>query len=971
MINGTGDTMHDKTSELPNTVLGHFDHPDTLPGLRIIFAAFVLLYGAVAYTDILYFPEDWPLLWVLRFGVVIPLLISTIILSYRSIFKAIQQMYVAVNVFVGGAVIAVMFIWAPHNIIYYGGLFMVLFSGYFILRLRFWYATAVGWGIVLFYFIGALASHGRLDVTSVHAMAYFAGANLIGMIGLKYLENLHRRQVRTGTDLINMNAKLQQSSLENEKQLEQLTQFITENRTLHEQYLEQQAHAQALQTTRKRFEDLARNTKTFYYEINPDGQFTYVSNSIEALLGYHPEQLVGKRRLQDLFPEETRTEDATRLFAATSPASMVEDRLVSLHGAKGQVLWVNTHLHPVIDESGAVCTYQGTAMDMTEKRAVQNALEAVRPMVTQADFGAALADLEGKFVYVNDAFCRMHGYTREALIGQPIAIVHDPLQMPRVDGLIAQLLDHGRYTSEEVWHRKADGTLFPTMMSAALVVQDGKPRYMSATILDITELEQTKTELLDAEKRYRLVSELSNTGVWEFNIEQNYLWCSPEYFSLLGYEVNRFQLAPDNLDETWLDLLHPDDRVKAQQTFARFIAEKPGWLYENRFRMRNASGDYRWIWSRGNFIRDNRDAPTGTIIGTHIDITEQTLKELEIERLSKYDYLTDIPNRRYFQEQLAMFTQPAYYPLAIAIIDVNGLKLVNDSFGHSTGNQMLKQVAAHLDAFKRPTDFVARIGGDEFVLLCPNTDAVQMDTMRQDLNRLISEERIEGIAYSLAFGYDILHTERQNVRDVLKDAENHMYKNKVIFGSSTRNQAVMTILQTLTTKYKEERVHSERVSRYCRQIGEVMQLREEELVELELAGKLHDIGKISIPDHILSKPGPLTEDEWVIMKEHTINGYQILRAADRYSNLAEYAMSHHERMDGNGYPNGLKGKAIPLYARIICVADAYEAMTSDRYYRKGMKVSEAKAELKKNAGSQFDPDIVNIFINKVLKRKQV
>lgn len=280
---------------------------------------------------------------------------------------------------------------------------------------------------------------------------------------------------------------------------------------------------------------------------------------------------------------------------------------------------------------------------------------------------------------------------------------------------------------------------------------------------------------------------------------------------------------------------------------------------------------------------------------------------------------------------------------------------------------MLKQVAKVLDTHKRPQDFIARIGGDEFVMLCPNTDQETMHAIKDALQAVISTQRIEELEYSLAIGYEIKETKHRETRDVLKEAENHMYKNKVLYGSSTRNQAVMTILQTLTTKFTEERVHSERVSRYCRRIGEVMQLREEELIELELAGKLHDIGKISIPDYILNKPGPLTDEEWVIMKEHTINGYQILRAADRYSNLAEYAMSHHERIDGTGYPNGLKGKAIPLYARIISVADAYEAMTSDRCYRKGMLPNQAKAELKKHAGTQFDPDIVKIFVNEVLK----
>lgn len=945
---------------------GHFNDPNTLRSLRLVFVAFALLYAAFAYTDRIYFLDNWQFLWLLRFGLVVPLLISTIILSYRAFFPKIKQLYIAMNMFVGGVVIAIMLMMAPENIVYYGGLFMVLFSGYFIIQLRFWYATATGWGLVLFYLIGMAVTDG-LAMTSLHASLFFAGANLIGMMGLKYLENLNMRQVNASSKVHEMNVKLKEQTEAQRAQLIQLESFIAENRSLNTQFNQKNRLTLELQVVQKRFEDLARQTRTFFFEITSKGHFLYVSESVETLLGYRAEDIVDQYAFHDLFPKDTHALYQTKLDAILSARASHGDFVMPLVAHDQTTIWVNTHFYPVLNQEGTLQSYQGSCLDVSKQRHTQSRFELVRSMVTQAEYGAALANLEGTLVYVNDAFCSMHGYTREELIGQPIAIVHDESQLSHVKALTEKLLESGRFTSEEVGHRHKSGRLFPTVMSASLIKQDGKPAYMSATILDVTELKQAQTDLSDTEKRYRLVSELSTTGVWEFDLIKQSLWCSPEYFHMLGWTDKDFSADPDNLQERWLDLLHEEDKERAQAAFENYCTNKPNTLYENRFRMRTASGDYRWIWSRGSFILDASGQPTDLIIGTHIDITNQRLKELEIERLSKYDMLTEIPNRRYFQEQLVTFDQEAFYPLAIAILDVNGLKLVNDSFGHSTGNRMLKQVAKVLDTHKRPQDFIARIGGDEFVMLCPNTDQETMHAIKDALQAVISTQRIEELEYSLAIGYEIKETKHRETRDVLKEAENHMYKNKVLYGSSTRNQAVMTILQTLTTKFTEERVHSERVSRYCRRIGEVMQLREEELIELELAGKLHDIGKISIPDYILNKPGPLTDEEWVIMKEHTINGYQILRAADRYSNLAEYAMSHHERIDGTGYPNGLKGKAIPLYARIISVADAYEAMTSDRCYRKGMLPNQAKAELKKHAGTQFDPDIVKIFVNEVLK----
>lgn len=187
-------------------------------------------------------------------------------------------------------------------------------------------------------------------------------------------------------------------------------------------------------------------------------------------------------------------------------------------------------------------------------------------------------------------------------------------------------------------------------------------------------------------------------------------------------------------------------------------------------------------------------------------------------------------------------------------------------------------------------------------------------------------------------------------------------KLKLVEGVSARNHTIKAILTTLTEKHELERINSERVSNICYMIGEKMGLNKDSLKELKLSGLFHDIGKISIPDSILFKPDKLSKEEYEIIKDHTKNGYQILRAADAYSDFAEHALYHHEKMDGSGYPDGLKGKDIPLFARIISVADAYEAMTSDRPYRKALPIEKAMQELETFKGTQFDKKIVDIFI---------
>lgn len=349
-------------------------------------------------------------------------------------------------------------------------------------------------------------------------------------------------------------------------------------------------------------------------------------------------------------------------------------------------------------------------------------------------------------------------------------------------------------------------------------------------------------------------------------------------------------------------------------------------------------------------------------ITTVIDVTEQKLREEEIRYISYQDFGTNIPNRRFYTEQLQEMDRNELYPLSLFVMDINGLKLLNDAFGHQSGNEALQKIADALLSVKRDADVVARIGGDEFAMIMPNTTQEEAETIKESLHRLVSQNKINDVQYSLSIGLSVKETKDQLITDIMKFAEEDMYRKKVLEGQSVRNRAILGILSMLTDKYQEEKIHSERVSAYCQKMGEALHLSKEDIEELKMAGMLHDIGKVSIPDSILDKPGKLTDDEWKIMKEHTIYGYNILKAADQYSNLALYALSHHERFDGKGYPRGISGEEIPLFSRIIGVVDAYEAMTADRVYRKAMSNEYAVEELNRCAGSQFDPQIVDMFI---------
>lgn len=358
------------------------------------------------------------------------------------------------------------------------------------------------------------------------------------------------------------------------------------------------------------------------------------------------------------------------------------------------------------------------------------------------------------------------------------------------------------------------------------------------------------------------------------------------------------------------------------------------------------------------------------VIAITRNITERKNNQIYIEYLSYHDHLTGLYNRRFFEEEIKRVDIETNLPLTLAMLDVNGLKLTNDAFGHMAGDKLLTNVAELLKKECRSGDVIARIGGDEFIILFPKTSSAEAAQIVKRIYQTASDTHVDNIILSVSIGWETKSSATQSTDELFIIAEDHMYKKKLIESQSMRNKTIQDIVKTLNTKNERERIHSDRVSAICVKIGKVMNLDLEALKELEVAGLLHDIGKIAISDTVLNKPGKLTAFEYDEIKKHPEIGYQILKSVDAYSSLAEFVLSHHERQDGNGYPRGLTGNNIPLIAKIITLADAVEAMASDRPYRKALSEEEIISELRAHSGTQFDPEIVEIFIRDVWLSEQ-
>ncbi len=343
-------------------------------------------------------------------------------------------------------------------------------------------------------------------------------------------------------------------------------------------------------------------------------------------------------------------------------------------------------------------------------------------------------------------------------------------------------------------------------------------------------------------------------------------------------------------------------------------------------------------------------------------------RNIEISYLSYHDFLTELYNRRFCEEEIKRLDTTRNLPISIIVGDINGLKLINDTFGHDEGDNLLKKAAACIQSACRIDDIVARWGGDEFIILLPKTKKEEAEEVVQRIKQFYSEEQVNGIQVSISFGWDTKQAMEEEITKVFKNAEDDMYRNKTCENESVRSQMINTIINTLHEKSPREEMHSKRVSELCVEIGKEIGLSELEIRMLKVGGLLHDIGKIAIEEGILNKREKLTDQEWNEIKRHPEIGYRILSSSHEMQELAEYILAHHEKWDGTGYPKGLIGEGIPRISRIIALADSYDAMTNERPYRKALHEEIALNEIRKNAGIQFDPEMARTFVEQVLDK---
>jgi diguanylate cyclase (GGDEF)-like protein/PAS domain S-box-containing protein len=470
------------------------------------------------------------------------------------------------------------------------------------------------------------------------------------------------------------------------------------------------------------------------------------------------------------------------------------------------------------------------------------------------------------------------------------------------------------------------------------------------------ERKRAEEKLRESEERFRELAENIREVFYIYEQDMHQIsYISPAYMEIWGRTCESLYQEPKSI---W-DNVHPEDKDRVM----RSLEKKSRGEVEEVYRIVRPDGSIRWIKDRSFPIYDN-SGKMHRIVGIAADITDLKFGEEKLKYLSLHDPLTGLYNRIYFEEEMTRIEKSRSDTVGIISCDVDGLKLVNDTLGHNQGDNLLVAAAGVIQGSFREGDLIARIGGDEFSVVLPNTTDPAVENACQRIQEAVVSYNATNpeLPLSISIGFAVSHGVHRNLKDLFKEADNNMYRKKLYHTQSVRSTIVKTLINTLKARDFATEKHLIRLEKLLVNLAVFIGLPESTTSDLALLARFHDIGKVGISDSILFKKGPLTSEEWTEMKRHCEIGYRIAIAASDLIPIADWVLKHHEWWNGQGYPLGIKGEEIPIECRLLAIAEAYEALTSVRPYRSEFPHAKAVAELLSYSGTQFDPKLLEKFV---------
>ncbi len=687
-------------------------------------------------------------------------------------------------------------------------------------------------------------------------------------------------------------------------------------------------------------------------------KYLYVSKQYLRNLNIKDEDVIGKY-LYDVFPDlPQRWMDS---HARSLKGEVIKENRDCQVLADGTTIYTRFETRPWYNEDGSIGGIVIDSETINEQVEIENELRYEKELAQQyldlAGTIIVVLDKEGNVSLVNKKGCNVIGMDEKDIIGKNWFEHFIPKEIvENVKGVFENVL-----SGEVEMAKHFENILITANNNERLIAWNNNVLYdlngdISGLISsgeDITESTIKQRRLLESYDRLDRSQKISNVGSWELNLKTNLIWASQEAHNIYELPVESGYIDISKISK----MVSFEDKEILDETLMNLIQH--GNPYNVYFTL-NIGTKMKHIHSKASVTKNSLGEPI-KVLGVIRDITELKQKEDELTYISYHDSLTGLNNRRYYEDNLVKLDIPENYPLTIVMSDINGLKLVNDAFGQDAGDKLLKAAAKVISDSCRETDLVARIGGDEFIMVLPNTSEIEAEKIIDKINVEAKKINIESIELSISFGFKTKNDIIEDIKETYISAEDLMYRVKLIEIPSMRSGAIETILNTLYEKDKNSEAHSRTVSSVSEKIAFAYGMNRQEVAEVKTAGLLHDIGKIIIPTEILIKEGKLTVKEYDLIKGHPEIGFRILNSTNEMRNISNIVLSHHERWDGFGYPRGIKTEDIPLQSRIIAIADAFDAMTSVRTYQKISSNEEALNEIIRCSGTQFDPELVKVF----------
>ncbi len=491
--------------------------------------------------------------------------------------------------------------------------------------------------------------------------------------------------------------------------------------------------------------------------------------------------------------------------------------------------------------------------------------------------------------------------------------------------------------------------------------EEGNVIYIDGLILDITDRKIIEEQLKESELRHRALVEAIPDLLFRYDSDGFYLDAVVTNKNLLHEKAQKIYGNQNLIGKNIFEVL-PEEIAK---------------ILLNGIKETLSSGEirvleYSYSVKNNNYYFEARLAPIGEkeVVSIVRDISERKSYLAKLEHISLHDQLTGLYNRHYFKNELERLSRSRDYPITIVSADLDGLKLVNDTLGHAEGDRYLQNGAELLKETLRSSDILARVGGDEFALILPRTDREAAEKLVARLKARIDQfkNKQQGLPISISIGFAVSPAGESSLEEAHKKADNAMYKDKLKRSQQARAAIVASLVDTLSRRKNLGEGNSAQVEELVNRFGRHLQLGKKEFANLKLLSKVYDLGKVNMPDQLMhsslkEKEDDLTAAEREVIYRHPEIGYRIASSSPELSGVADLILHHHENYDGSGYPLGLKGDEIALECRIMAIVIAYSAMLNHRPYAKKLKPEEALAELKRCAGSQFDPQLVEEFIS--------